>query len=329
MTGIERFEFFLAQLEMAIQNADKQKNPALYLYQHNARTPLFMLEGLSKMHMEIHNHKKFGKLKEQFKLLEDALGAIDYYDVISKNLSSNKKIPIKVKQYLQAQTREKIQRLNELLEEKKWVDSGNSRLAKIRKKLQDADWRSESSEIKAIEKFYRKSISDIIDFSRSEACHYDNMEDDVHELRRKLRWLSIYPQALKGCIQLTASQARPTHLKKYLTDAIVNSPYNKMPDAGDCKYFLMLEKNYFLALSWMIDALGKLKDDGLQVIAVKEALQQASNLDEAAAIKKAYQMLGSGQSTLPALLKKAAGISNTYFKEQNLERLIIGTGKSA
>ena len=27
--------------------------------------------------------------------------------------------------------------------------------------------------------------------------HFSNVEVDVHELRRKLRWLSIYPQALR------------------------------------------------------------------------------------------------------------------------------------
>lgn len=325
--GIQRFEFFLQQLEALIIKADKQKNPALFLYQHDARTPLFMLEGLCKMYAELHNKKKFSKLKEHFKVLEDALGAIDYYDAIAKNLSKNKKIPAKVLQYLQAQTREKIQHLNDLLAEKKWVDSSNERILKIRKKLAEADWLAEEKETVAIGSFYHKAIKSIIDFTKSTAYHFDNMEKDVHELRRKLRWLSIYPRALQGSIQLADNNKKTKQLSKYLTREIVDSPFNKMPDAGDNKHFLLLDKKYFLALSWMIDALGKLKDSGLLIIAISEALQQTENATEAVATKKTYQYLGSKQIKLPALLDKAEAISKAYFKEKNLEQLVLGTGK--
>ena len=110
-SGIIRFDFYLNQLLVLISNASKQKNPALWLYQNNARTPIFMLEGLSKLYLDLHNKKKFTALKEQFKLLEDGLGAIDYYDSFAKEFAKNKKIPVAVTKYLQAQTREKIQHL--------------------------------------------------------------------------------------------------------------------------------------------------------------------------------------------------------------------------
>ena len=80
----------------------KSIDPALFLYQNNARTPLFMLEGLSKMYIDIHNKKRFSKLKEHFKLLEDGLGAIDYYDAIAKNFTTNKNFPKNILQYLEA-----------------------------------------------------------------------------------------------------------------------------------------------------------------------------------------------------------------------------------
>jgi hypothetical protein len=113
--GSQRFEYYLAQLQILLAKAAKQKNPALWLYQNNMRTPLFMLEALAKMYIGIHNKKKFTKLKEHFKLLEDVLGAIDYYDSFAKEFSKNKNIPASVVNYLQAQTREKIQSMNELL----------------------------------------------------------------------------------------------------------------------------------------------------------------------------------------------------------------------
>ena len=68
-----------------------------------------------------------------------------------------------------------------------------------------------------------------------------------------------------------------------------------------------------------------IKDNGLQIIAVKEALQQTSDMTDTAAFKKTYQLLGSKQPTIAELLEKAGKICKTYFKEQNLEHLVIGT----
>ena len=133
--GEQRFNFFLNQLQTLLDKAAKQKNPALWLYTNNARTPLFMLEALAKIYTEIHNKKRFTKIKEHFKLLEDALGAVDYYDAIAKDFTAKKDISSEIVNYLQAQTREKIQSLNELLVEKKWFDKDDSRIKKIQEKL--------------------------------------------------------------------------------------------------------------------------------------------------------------------------------------------------
>ena len=322
-----QFEFFLLQLETKMAKAAKQRNPALYLYKNDARTPLFMLEGLSKLYAELHNKKKFTKLKEHFKLLEDAIGAIDYYDHFNKNLTLNKKVPVQVTQYLQAQTREKIQHLNDLLEQNKWINDTNERIEKIRKKLTEATWMKPANEIKAIELFYGKAISNIIAFTESTEYHFDNMEDDVHELRRKIRWLSIYPQALQGCVQLTAVKPIPKHLKKYLTAEIVNSPYNIMPEIGNSTHILKLNKNYYLSLSWMIATLGKQKDNGLQIVAIKEALMQSLNMEEADALKQVYKILGTKQIKLQELLDDSEAICKVFFEEHNLEHLVAGASE--
>ncbi|MGC4099744.1 hypothetical protein [Ferruginibacter sp.] len=320
--------FILTQLQALLTKAAKQKNPALWLYQNNARTPLFMLEALAKLYAGIHNKKKFSKIKEHFKLLEDALGAIDYYDAFAKLFAADKKIPATVITYLQAQTREKIQRLNELLTEEDWIGSDAKRIKKIQEKLAEADWLKTGDEIDAINDFYGEAIYGIVKFIKGNKCHFENVEADVHELRRKLRWLSIYPQALQGCIQLSKSKKTATHLKKYLTKAIVTSPYNKMPDSGDCAQFLLLEQNYFYALSWMIAELGRLKDSGLAVVAVKESLQQSTTGNEAAAYKKAYEILGKKQPTIAAILRSSEVVCKTFFSEHNLEHLVVGTAKA-
>ncbi len=325
--GPARFNYYLTKIQVLLTKAATQKNPALWLYKNDLRTPMFMLEGLAKMYACIHNKKRFTKLKVHFKLLEDSIGAIDYYDNISKDLSANKNSPATIITYLQAQTREKIQSLNEILAEKEWLATTNNRIQKIQKKLAGADWLKEEKEVNAINEFYGNAIYEITEFVYAQNCNFKDIESDVHELRRKLRWLSIYPQALRGSIQLSVNKDVPEELAKYLTKEITASAFNKIPDAGDSNYFLLLQQNYFYALSWMIAELGKIKDKGLHAVAVKEALQQTSNLDDAAAYEKTYQLTGAKQPKVEQLLADASAVCKAYFEEQNLEHLVVGVKK--
>ncbi len=325
---MKKFEYFLQQLEDLLTQASKQKNPGLWLYQHNFRTPLFMLEALCKMYANLHNKKKFSKLKERFKFLEDLLGGIDYYDAFAKEFAADKKIPKTVVTFLQAQVKLKISSLNDHLKEKDWLLK-NRRILKIRQDLAEADWKKPGREIKLMHGFYQDAIKTITTFVDEKEFLFSNIETDVHELRRKLRWLSIYPQALRGTVQLSKEKSVPKSLTKYLTKEIVSSPYNKMPDAADNEHFLLLQQNYFYALSWMIAELGKFKDNGLRILALQEALMHTEKLDPVAAMKKSMQILGKQQPTIQQLLDGAEKICKTYFNEKNLEKLVIGTAKVA
>jgi hypothetical protein len=323
--GQARFDHHLNKLETLLLKASKQKNPALWLYRNDARTPLFMLEGLAKLYAGIHNEKKFKKLKEQFKLLEDGFGAIDYYDAFAKEFAGNKSIPAAITTYLQAQSREKVQSLNEILQEKGWLDEGNSRMKKIRKKLEEADWLKEKDDIKGIQKFYVTSITKILEFINEKNFHFTDLENEVHEFRRMIRWLSIYPQALQGCIQLSRSKKTvPKYLEKYSTEAIIKSRYNKMPDAGDIKQFLLLDQNRYYALSWVIAELGRLKDTGLKIVVLNEAIMQTSKSTEKDALAQAKKLAGPGNKSIPQVLNMAENICRTFCKEKNLESLILG-----
>ena len=333
--GQLRFGFYLNQLEALLLKASKEKNPGLWLYQNNARTPLFMLEGLAKLYSGIHNKKKFERLKMHFKLLEDIIGQVDYYDAFAKEMLADTEIPAVVTNYLQAQSREKIQSLNETLTEKKWLGDDNIRIKKIRKKLSKADWQDEKEDIKNIRQFYITAINKILEFINKKNFQFTDVENDLHEFRRMLRWLSIYPQTLRGCIQLGKSQkAMPGFLSKYLTKSITTSPYNVIPDAADLKYFLIFDQTRFYALSWMIAELGNLKDNGLKVEVIKEAILQTSpqnpagKTNEKDALANAYKVAGAANKTIPDILDTAGKICNTYCKEKNLENLITGIAKT-
>lgn len=326
--GPARFDFYLNQLEKLLSDAVVETNPALWLYSNNTRIPLFMLEGLAKLYGGMHNENKFRKIEAQFKLLEDALGAIDYYDSFARELSQNKKIPGDVAAYAQAQVEENIQRLNDLLVEKKWIGENANRIRKIRKKLSGADWMHEKREINAIESFYKIQIKEINAFAASYKSGFTEIETQVHALRRKLRWLSIYPQALQGCIQLADGGAPDKNVNKYLTPEIVSSPFNKLPDAGKNKYLLMLDKNYFFALSWIIAELARLKDAGLRFVLITEAIKQTKTVSRNKISKQTNRLPAPESSDMKAILSEASNICETFFAEKNLDKLLNGILKT-
>ena len=323
--GLHRFTYYTTQVEDLLLKAGREDNPALWLFTIGARTPFFMLEALAKLYAGLHNSKKFDKLKEHFKLVEDGLGQIDYYDTLSKAFDPLEKVQGEYKQYIAAKMYKSAEALNVILKDEGWISEDNRRIRKISGKLREADWMEPENETEGMSKFYLKSISKIAGFIHETGFSFDNVEEDVHELRRKLRWLSIYPQALQGAVQYDKNSTEEAHLKKYLTEEIINSPFNKFAAKGNNKSILLLRRNYFLALSWMIAELGKLKDEGLLLTGLCEAITDRKSCTKEDALLEAYKFLGKKQRKLDEILDDAEVITERFFKEKNLNYLISGT----
>lgn len=320
--GKTRFDYQINKVNALLTESKNHSNPALWLMLHDLRTPMFMLESLSKMYTQFHNKNFFTELNERFKEVEDALGAIDYYAEFLREFHEDSKIPESVKKYLTTKAQEKIIIFNEILIKGGW-NSGKT-LKKINEGLQIAKWQEPEEETAKIEKYYHKQIKKIHEFISTTTFEFNNVEEDVHELRRKLRWLSIYPQALQGAIQLHETKGSSVILKKYLTDEIVSSPFNQLPTSEDLNHHLFLEKNHFLALSWIIAELGNIKDKGLKITALKDAFQEIFFLKDEAAISKVYHLLGEEYPKMKTLLMEASVISKTFFSEKILDNLIWG-----
>ncbi len=324
--GLYCYSYFLGQLKKIIDASKTAENKALYLFKNDARTPLFMLEGLSRFYETQHNQKRFGKLKDEFKILEDILGAIDYYVWLEEEAGSITDCPEEVKEYFKQQKDIKAAALNDLLEKDNWLEE-KSAFDKIQKKLTSAKWQSPKDDIKGLENFYKKAIKDILDFYKKSGTVFTKMEDEVHELRRNLRWLSIYPKSFQGAIQLIYSKPTNPAALPYLTEEIVTSPFNVMPLIGQNKHFLLLEKQYFLALSYMIAELGKIKDNGLLIFGLAEAIKETENLTEDEALQKAVTMLNEVGNYEKVLLSKASQVCEDYFSNKLLKQLIKGRSK--
>ena len=197
--GPGRFEYYLIQLDDLLMKASRSENPALFLYQNDARTKLFMLEGLCRVYAGMHDKKIFTKLLDDFKLLEDTLGQVDYYDGFAKDFLADPEMPVTIRMFLEQRRDETLAKMNIILLKKKWINHDPFRTKKIRKRLKKADWKEPEKEIDLLEKFYRKTIESVKEFHEKTKTGFTDLESQVHSMRRKLRWLSIYPQALQGC----------------------------------------------------------------------------------------------------------------------------------
>ena len=322
LQGPGRFEYYLIQLEELLSKAAITENPALFLYQNDARTKLFMLEGLSKLYAGLHDKKRFLYAMEYFKTLEDMIGAVDYYDAFAKDFLEDPIMPSTIRLFVESKREEKLKAINEILIKKKWISADLYRTKKIRKRIKKADWKTPEKEVELIKEFYFKAIEKINEFYKETGGQFTDIELQVHDLRRKLRWLSIYPQALRGCVQSVDNGIETPELAKYLTPEIINSPFNIMPPPGNNRFFVQLEKNYLFALSFVISALGKIKDQGLRIVAVAEAVKHTQFVTDEIAMERAIELNAVNTDGLYSSLKKANEICDPFFAENNLGKLI-------
>lgn len=323
--GLQRFQYYLEQLGNLLDQARKESDPATWLFKNNARTQFFMLEGLAKLYAGLHDHESFKKLNDWFKKAEDGFGKMDHYEAVYSSMSANEKIPAEHTHYFLSMLEESTAKMNEMLEDEDWISSNRKRINKINDRLTEMNWLSPSEEAESIVKFYAKAIQSIGAFLEEKKGDFKDIEHDVHEFRRKLRWLSIYAQALQGVVQFDPIEKATEIHKKYLTDAIVKSPFNKLPSLGDCEVWVTVDKPSFLALSWTIAELGAIKDDGLMLTALCEAIQYHTGGSINEALIEAYSTLGDTQTRMEVILQQAEVVSHTFYEEKHLEHLITGT----
>jgi hypothetical protein len=319
--GKSRFLYYLNKVETILDNAATSENPALVAYKEDLRTPFFMLEALSRLYKKIYSHKKLTKLNEHFKDIEDALGGIDYYDGFYQQFLQQKNIPARITGFIKDQRDEKTQDLNDLLKEEKWIGKNKNRVSKIKKDLDQINWFDEKHDSQAILDVYQDDIDKVIKKYKVKKLEFKDVENDVHELRRRVRWLSIYPQALRGLMQLKQNVEPPDFLKKYLTPEVLNSPFNVLPDGSGLQSHIMLNNNYFYALSWIIAELGKLKDSGLKILLLEDSIDKVYKTKEDVR-ELAHSISGADQPTLEQILSQSQKIATTFFEENILQNLI-------
>lgn len=322
--GQQRFERYIIQIETLLAQANESKQPAIWLYQNDARTPFFMLEALGKLYADMHDKKKFKKIKSWAKEIEDGLGVIDFYDNAIKGFKQNHTIPVAAMAYLTECLENSISSLDKLLIDRNWMGDNPIITGKIRKKLNKVDWKKEKKECKLAVKKLQAECEDIVAFIEKRLDGFTEMEKEVHELRREIRWLSIYAKASNGLIQLADTFEDDTHLSSFITDATRQSPYNKMPDVGILTSIILLEENNFYALSTWISKLGESKDKALSIMLLAEAIEKTEHIDPNQSLLVAINLLSLEENIISNLLREASLLSRQMVEEDVLTDLIIG-----
>jgi hypothetical protein len=314
------FLFYSEQLQVLLTKASIQKNPALWLYKNDVRTVLFMLEALTRLHKKSFNEPLFDKWNKRFKKLEDLFGDIDEFIVLEKELKITKKVPNEALNYFTITTNNYIKKCNIRLKTKSWFEN----------KLEAFDLK-----ISAFEIDYDKDYLDelkftivheiiaILNFAKKTNYQFTKVEEEVHEIRRKLRWLSIYAQALNGLVQLKKTHQLTDFKQNYFTKATVDSPYNKLPKKQKNTAFIEFDYDCFLALSWVVKELGHLKDKGLKIQKLSDALFISEKLTREQADLTSAEILDLNSTSINFILKEASVIVELFLSKDKILNFLV------
>ncbi len=245
-----------------------------------ARTSCFQLEALLRLYADIHDRERLDAVRRDVKVLEDALGAVDIEaDLVARG--AERGLPAAVRERFALRHAEACGRLRGWAEARGWVAhaeaDGTERLraSKLARKLRKVDWPGADDDAAAL----ARALSEQLRSTHAEIERLDlrELEDGVHEVRRRVRWFSIYMSALDGAVQLDTEAPAPSGWERYLTDEVRSSPFHRLPPALEGVRALRWPAPLCHALIWTIAELGRLKDRAQRTAGVQAALHAAGN----------------------------------------------------
>lgn len=274
--GMRRFLVHAAGLLACLEKARTSKNQALALYQTNARQCLFYLQALCRAYKKTGTKKRFKDIGGSVKILEDQLGKIDYWDGWVTECSACKGFPLAMLRTLRDHRERELEVMQRMLDEGCWLADKDSALEKILDSLAEEDWQKAGKDREKIARFLVEEISEL-----DAACHtgvfdFQELETGVHEFRRQLRWIGIYAFAFDGLIQLRMVEKPESLYYKYMTEVVVKSPFHSLPPEKTGIAPLHFSAPDYFALSWIIAEIGKIKDVGQKIEALREVARESN-----------------------------------------------------
>jgi hypothetical protein len=315
MKEFNPYQLHTRQLLKLLDSCRTKKNPAWWLYVHKARTTLFMLESLSRVMYKTFNDDKTNKWRLTFKKLEDMLGKIDHYDALIKALGPHKAVGKEELAYLRKKREKAIKKLNAKLKKHDYYIKFMIRFSRS-----DSTNFNKPSLIKKLEEDIKQELNECAVFFKDFRSGFKDMEKQVHEFRRKLRWISIYAQSLQGIIVLKAIKKKYAWEKEFVSSADRTSPFNRLPVQAGLEKHIGLNRTAFYALSHVISRLGDIKDEGLAIEELAHAIKKTKS-KKGDALQLATEQLKGG-SGIEALLKEAHSLLHKFFITHRIHRVL-------
>jgi hypothetical protein len=237
---------------------------AQIFYRKNGRTPMFVLQGLSRIYENLElDDKLFERLRLESKIVEDAFGAVDFWWVTA-NKAAAWSLP-SVAQAASMKHLEACGRAWAWLESRDWVTHRYQEEEEFEltanafaRKLKKVDWLSPKKENRELLHWLIEELTETQD--KLQALDMNHLEHGIHEARRQIRWFSIYAGALEGGVVLDTDVKAPDNWGAYLSKEIVENPFNRLAAPEEDDRPIRIPAPLFYALSYTIDKLGAIKD---------------------------------------------------------------------
>jgi hypothetical protein len=317
--SVNLYDQYLKQLTGLLFDSSHQDDPAYWLYLNNARTPLFMLEAITRILYKSTSDKEAEKWHSLFKKLEDILGQIDYYDVLIKQFKPNKAIGEEPVRYLEKKLDKVTSKLNRKLKKKEFYLPSLNEVTQSGafdfndKGLLIAFHEQVKTEILIAEEFFSTFHNGFSDF-----------EEQVHDLRRKLRWISIYSTCLGGSVILKPGPKKYKWEKEFITRKEIESKFNKLPVKKGWSFYIPINKKAFYALSHVIDKLGEIKDKGLAIEALAKAIRKTTGNGNGNDHREQARTQLRIKETEDELLKQAYDLLYRFFVVNKIHVELLG-----
>jgi hypothetical protein len=278
-----------------------------------------MLESLCRLFSKGLKVKGFKTWYNLFKKYEDIMGMINCYEEILGDFKEYPNIPIEIMTLWENLRDEKIAILERQFKKDDFLAK---RLLNFSEMIEKSKIKFDKKTILQIGKAIQKEIKKISKELTATAYKFTDIESQVHELRRKVRWVGIYSQSLNGLIVLKENKAKFNWEDKYLTESVINSPYHKLVKNKSFEKHILLNKEQFMAFTWLIAQLGELKELGLQVEMLAQGFVKTENITNEQAMIKANHILES-KISIDDLLQKASEIAKDFFEVDKIPKSLF------
>jgi hypothetical protein len=296
------------------------------LYTAGGRTPVFMLQGLARVFRKLDlddlnaaDAELFDRLRLETKIVEDVLGQIDYWWVVGQKAAAYK-LPRPVVAWAAQRHVEACGAAVTWLSAREWTphrylaepESFEPRADRFERRLRKVDWPGAKRLRSAWAAFFAETLADVE--SAVDALDLTKLEEGLHEARRQVRWISVYAAALGGQLVLDADTPAPPGWETYLAPEIVGNPFNRLPEPGPGDRPLHMPAPLFYALSYLIDRLGRLKDQAQWTHTLATALEDTGS----AKGRSIESFLGEAAMTPEAAAAGAATLVSDVLRRDRL-----------